>query len=77
MNNIKLPIVLKKPRGRQYIHIDVSPDMGDDWFLRISYRKNKTDEEQNHYTIIRKDLDNWLNSLKNQKYVIEDEETKK
>jgi hypothetical protein len=49
--------------------------MGDDWFLRISYRKNKTDEEQNHHTIIRKDLDNWLRSLKNQKYVIQDEET--
>jgi hypothetical protein len=75
MEDIKLPIVLKKPRGRQYIHIDVAPDMGDDWFLRISYRKNKNDEEQNHHTIIRKDLDNWLRSLKNQKYVIQDEET--
>ena len=71
MKDIKLPIILKKPKGRQYIHIDVDPDMGDDWFLSVSYRKNKTDEEQNSYCIIRKDLEQWIRSLKNQKYVID------
>ena len=76
MLDIELPIIMKKPRGRQYIHIDVDEEMSDDWFIRISYRQNKSDEEKSHYTIIRKDLEGWIRSLKNQKYVIQDE-TKK
>ena len=74
MEQIKLPIVLKKPRGRQYIHIDVDEDMDDDWFIRVSYRNNKTNEEASGLTIIRKDLDGWISRLKRQKYEIQDEE---
>ena len=74
MEQIKLPIVLKKPRGRQYIHIDVDEDMNDDWFIRVSYRNNKTNEEASGLTIIRKDLDGWISRLKRQKYEIQDEE---
>ena len=74
MEQIKLPIVLKKPRGRQYIHIDVDEDMNDDWFIRVSYRNNKTNEEASGLTIIRKDLEGWISRLKRQKYEIQDEE---
>ena len=63
MDDIKLPIILRKPKGRTYIHIDVDKDMGDDWFIKISYRKNKTGEETKQSTIIRKDLEGWLKSL--------------
>ena len=74
MDNIKLPIILRKPKGRQYIHIDVDHEMSDDWFIRISYRKNKTGEEVRSECIIRKDLKNWLSgSLK--LYTIQNEET--
>lgn len=61
---MELPIIFKKPRGRQYILIDVHPDMVDDSFLKIQYLDTKTHKEKKHYTIIRKDLQDWINVYK-------------
>lgn len=74
MDNTKLPIVLKRPRGQQYIIIDVDEEMNtddDEWFLKVSYIKNNTDTEVSSSCIIRKDLKTWLGSFKRQKYVIQ------
>ena len=62
------PIVLKKPKGRQIIVFDADPYMnedGDDWFVRVSYRKTNTHKETDHSIIIKKDVKNWMRSLVN------------
>ena len=79
MNNIKLPIVLKRPRAFNHIVIDVDDEMNmddDDWFISVKYIKTKTCVMASQSCIVRKDLDGWLTSLKRQKYVIDNEEIK-
>ena len=79
MNNIKLPIVLKRPRAFNHIVIDVDDEMNmddDDWFISVKYIKTKTGVMASQSCIVRKDLNGWLTSLKRQKYVIDNEEIK-
>ena len=79
MNNIKLPIVLKRPRAFNHIVIDVDDEMNmddDDWFISVKYIKTKTGVMASQSCIVRKDLDGLLTSLKRQKYVIDNEEIK-
>ena len=79
MDNIKLPIVLRRPRAFNHIVIEFDDEMnsdGDDWFISVNYIKTKTGVLQDSMCIIKKDLDTWLKSLKRQKYVIDNEEIK-
>ena len=74
MDNIKLPIIFKRPRAFNHIVIDTDDEMntdGDDWFLSVTYIKTKTGVIQDTACIIKKDLKTWITSLKRQKYVIE------
>jgi hypothetical protein len=75
--NITFPTVLKKPKGRKIIVFDPDPYMneaGEDWFVRVSYRKTNTQIETDHHIIIKKDMKNWLRSLVNdrQGYIIQE-----
>ena len=75
---INFPIILKKPKGRKYIVFLPDPDMNegsDDWFVRVSWRKNNNHEETDYATIIKKDLKQWLSSYtrETQGYVIQED----
>ena len=79
MNNLKLPIVLRRPRAFNHIVIDTDDEMNekdDDWFLSVTYIKTKTDIIVSQSCIVQNDLDTWVTSLKRQKYVIDNEEIK-
>ncbi len=60
----KLPIILKKAKGRKYLVFMPDPEMNSeddsDWFVRVSWRKTNTHAETDYAIIIKKDLKNWL-----------------
>ncbi len=53
---------LVKPRAKN--EIEIKPDKDDDWFLYICYISRKTGKEVSKSMIIRKDLEQFLNSFK-------------
>ncbi len=66
--------VLNKPRARQRIEIHVDYKMDEDgWFLDVQYIEKKTSKLAHKHCIIRKDLDNWLSSLKNEGWILENQ----
>lgn len=70
----KLIHTYKKPRSRQRIeiHEDLSMDP-DGWFLDFRYIENKTNKIAHSHCVIRKDLENWIQGIQSQGWILVNE----
>jgi len=67
-------MILRSNNKRKTTHIEIKVnrylDPDDDWFLDICWVTNKSKKIKKEITIIRSDLDSWLDSfLKNDWYI--------
>ena len=71
--DIELPIVLRKKRSPRYVVIMADDWMNDeddpDWFIRVSYRKNKTHAETRYSIILKKEIERWVRDFKRDGYI--------
>jgi len=64
----KDPILLNKPRSRKIIEIVTNEE--DDWFLHVNRLEKNSRKLTSSSVIIRKDLDDWLNMLKGDGWIL-------
>jgi hypothetical protein len=64
--------VFNKPRARQRIEIFVDLSMDKDgWFYDVRYIEKKSGKLAHSHCVIKKDIENWIQSFKNEGWNLE------